>query len=133
LDSKDQTVPDTAKATILLCEDDDAVRRVTERILKRFGYDVLAAAEGTAALSLLEERAGQVDMLITDVVMPGMSGPELARSFQKDYSGTRILFVSGYTADHLDPSDQLGHTIEFLAKPYSSEALLQRVARILGS
>ncbi len=124
---------DAAKATILLCEDDDAVRRVTERILRRFGYEVLAASEGAEAIGLLEGRAGAVDMLITDVVMPGMSGPELARSFQDDFRGTRILFVSGYTADHLDPSDQLGEKVEFLAKPYSSDALLQRVARILNS
>ncbi|MCB9832268.1 MAG: response regulator [Planctomycetes bacterium] len=116
----------------MLCEDDDAVRRVTERILRRFGYAVLSAAHGAEALEVLERHGGLIDMLITDVVMPGMSGPELARAFQSRFRGTRILYVSGYTADHLDPADQLGDRVEFLAKPYSSEALIQRITRILG-
>ena len=122
-------VSDENQVQILLCEDDDAVRHVTERLLQRAGYEVLCAGDGEAALAILATR--DVDLLITDVVMPGMSGPDLAKRFRSEHDGKRVLYVSGYTADRLDPAVELEPGGDFLAKPYSSDALLRRVARLL--
>ena len=116
-------MPNTKLGTILFCEDDDAVRCVTRRILERAGYEVLPATTGDRVVEMMREQGGNVDLLITDVVMPGMSGPELAGRMREEYPGLKVLFVSGFAAEHLEVVEDFGAGAAFLPKPYSSEAL----------
>jgi CheY-like chemotaxis protein len=90
--------------TILLVEDDPAVRRMAAEILRRKGYGVITAPSGADALRIADEHNGRVDLLLTDVVMPGFTGPELARRFFTRFPRARILYVSGYTDDALGNS-----------------------------
>ena len=120
-----------AGRTILLCEDDEQVRRVIERLLRSEGYEVLTASDGRQALGLVEGRSQELDLLITDVVMPGMGGRELARSIQGTFPGMRTLFVSGHTHDDFDLEDLEDPETEFLEKPFQKPELLRRVRRLL--
>jgi len=121
-------------ALILLVEDQDAVRRVAPRLLERLGYRVIAAASGAEALALLSAAPGTVpDLLFSDVVMPGMSGPALVGELQERGIDIPVLFASGYTNDAL-----LAHGLRddhhyFIEKPYSIEGLAARLREILTS
>jgi PAS domain S-box-containing protein len=117
--------------TILLAEDNDAVRLFTARALRDAGYHVLVAADGNEAVDLAREHSGRIALAVLDVVMPGRGGPEAAaliRSFAPD---VRVLFASGYTPDH----DQLpvgpDGTVDFLGKPFQPSQLLALVREIL--
>ena len=124
-------LPAPLTGTILFCEDDDAVRCVTRRILERAGYLVLPATSGDEALHLMESHDGKVDLLITDVVMPGMSGPELASRLRKVAPDLRILFVSGFAAEHLEVVENFGSGAAFLPKPYTSASLSEMAAYLI--
>jgi hypothetical protein len=113
-----------AQGTVLVVEDDSGVRRVTVRILERHGYDVLTAADAAEALELVQSRGGELGLVITDVVMPGMSGLELARRLGETRPDVPVIFVSGYT----DRPDELPDGALFLGKPFTSTGLLQEVA-----
>jgi signal transduction histidine kinase/CheY-like chemotaxis protein len=104
------------RGTVLLVDDDDAVRRLTERMLKAGGYRVLAAASGPDALALA--RTSRFDILLTDMVMPGMSGRELAREISGVYADVRIVYMSGYNPGVPIPASQ------FLSKPFDRNSLL---------
>jgi two-component system cell cycle sensor histidine kinase/response regulator CckA len=116
---------------ILLVEDDAAVRNVTTAVLKRNGYTVLAAPQGDAALDLLKDAATRVDMVITDVVMPGMDGPELLTRLRELRPGLRAMFISGYAGDAIVRRGVLESGVPFLEKPYTVKALTQRVREVL--
>ncbi len=116
-------------ATILLVEDAPAVRDVTRAILERAGYQVLEAAEGESALDLVRGSRERVDLVLSDVVMPGISGQELAARITELDPDTRIVLMSGYT-DTLSPDAPEGSAL--LPKPYTAEALLARLADELG-
>ncbi|MEA2457837.1 MAG: hypothetical protein QOC95_809 [Thermoleophilaceae bacterium] len=107
---------------ILLVEDEEGVRRITARILTESGYTVLSAAHPREALAILGE--GPVDLVLTDVVMPGMSGGMLVARMREDTPRLRAVFMSGYT----DRPDALPRDAEFIAKPFTRQALLERVA-----
>jgi CheY-like chemotaxis protein len=112
--------------TILVVEDEAAVRRLTCRILAREGYRVLEAADGARALAMWDEHAGEIDLLLTDVVMPGMSGKELAERL-----GIEPVFMSGYTDDVM-----LRHGMEGLRlvqKPFDAQTLLGAVRSALDA
>jgi signal transduction histidine kinase/CheY-like chemotaxis protein len=123
--------PERGRGTLLLVDDDDAVRMVSVEQLRMAGYSVFAAASAKEALALLDEHAGAIDLLITDVSMPEMSGLELGHLVRERYPRLPILLMSGY-ADELERGEaQRSLGVAFLAKPFSGDALLREVKRAL--
>ena len=121
----------TGTETILLVEDDDAVRDVTRRILTASGYRVLTAESPETALSLLARRSEPLHLLLTDVVMPGMSGPQLAREVVALVPGIRVLFQSGYSDAAIAQDGAFDGGTALLAKPFSMVSLRQKVRSVL--
>ena len=119
--------------TILVVEDDPQVREVTVRSLRAGGYAVLAAAAGPAALEMDPEELARARLLITDVVMPGLSGRALADKMRFRHPALRVLYVSGYTNDVLVQRGVLDSGIEFLQKPFTAAGLLARVRALLDA
>jgi DNA-binding NtrC family response regulator len=117
---------------VLVVEDDPALRRVAGRILGRAGYRVLVAPSGTDALTICTNAAEHVDVLLSDVVMPEMLGPELVEKARLVRPELRVLFMSGYVhqvaAQHELPGDA-----ELLEKPFTADALLRRVREALDA
>jgi two-component system, cell cycle sensor histidine kinase and response regulator CckA len=112
--------------TILVVEDNTALRSLTERILRTHGYTVLGAANGAQAKRIAEGHPGDIAVMLTDVVMPDNSGPALAQSIRAHRPATKVVFMSGYTANY---SRDAGHA--FLAKPFTSKQLLATVRAVL--
>jgi PAS domain S-box-containing protein len=129
LDSKD--LP-RGMETILLVEDDPALREMAGTLLRRLGYTVWAAANGIEALNLKQQRnIGHIDLLFTDVVMPHMSGRELADRVQSLYPYTKILFTSAYTESAIVHQGVLNKGVTLLQKPFTPSALARKVREIL--
>jgi len=122
----------TGTETVLLVEDEAAVRELTSRVLSSRGFTVLAAADGPEALRLAGGPGRPVDILVTDVVMPGQSGPDLATTLRARWPELPVLFVSGHTDDAVVRHGLLHQTIHFLPKPYVPSELVARVREILG-
>jgi len=118
-------------ATVLLVEDEEIVRTLAQMLLKRLGYSVLTAAHGDEAWSLMRNHDGKIDLLITDVVMPGINGRELAERVVKLHPDMKVLFTSGYTEDVIVHHGVLRDNLNFLGKPYSIQALAEKIAGIL--
>lgn len=119
--------------TILLVEDEDAVRRLASTVLERRGYAVLAGCDGEAALQLAARHTGPLDLLVTDVVMPRMSGPQLAAQLTQARPGLKVLYLSGYTDDTIIHHGVLREGVAFLQKPFSPEALTRKVREVLDA
>lgn len=119
--------------TILLAEDEDAVRTVATAALERRGYRVLAAPDGETALAISQAFSGTIDLLLTDVVMPGMNGRELAEQLERTRTGLRVLFVSGYTDDAVLLQGVSTDERTLLTKPFTAAELTQRVRQALDS
>ena len=119
--------------TILLVDDNEFVLRAAAAFLQDCGYTVLQAADGTAACEAVVDHVGQIDLLVTDVVMPGVSGPEVAERLSALRPGIKILFASGYSDDAVLRRGNLGHAAACLQKPYNREALLQKVRQVLDA
>ncbi|MES1178690.1 MAG: PAS domain S-box protein [Myxococcales bacterium] len=117
--------------TVLLIEDDAVVRQLTARILRRQGYKVLVATQATEALELASDHSTRIDLFLSDVVMPGESGPSVIERLSKVRPRTKVLFVSGYPGDDISRRGVDEASFRFLAKPYSSEQLAQRVRQVL--
>jgi DNA-binding NtrC family response regulator len=117
--------------TILLVEDDDQVRVVARGILRRFGYHVIDARTAGEALLHSEAHAGPIHLLLTDVVMPLMSGPELAKRLVSVRPELRVLCMSGYTDDSVVRHGVLESHIAYLQKPITPDALTARVRAVL--
>jgi two-component system, cell cycle sensor histidine kinase and response regulator CckA len=117
--------------TILLVEDEEAVRRLCHSILARRGYHVLEAANGEEALAVIARRRCTIHLLLTDVVMPHMSGPELAARVRETCRGVRILYMSGHADKSLVHHGALDPGIDLVEKPFEAEALLLRVRAAL--
>ena len=125
------SVAGEATETVLVVEDDPSMRRMTERILRRTGYEVIGSPGGRDALRQLESRSGDVDLLLTDVVMPEMSGTELASRAGALYPDLNILLMSGYVdRPGVGP---LQDGAELLEKPFRAEDLLEKVRSVLES
>jgi two-component system cell cycle sensor histidine kinase/response regulator CckA len=118
--------------TILLVEDDPAVRRMAAEVLLSAGYRVLAAPSGADALRMAAKHEGRMDLLLTDVVMPGMTGPEFVRQFIVQSPSSRILYMSGYTDDAIEKHGVRGRMVRVLQKPFTHESLAQSVREALG-
>ncbi len=118
--------------TILLVEDEVFVREATMEVLESAGYHVVMAASATEALEAYRTCSGTVDLLLADVVMPGMSGRELAERFKTLCPGGRVLLMSGY-ADQLPLFKSSPHCNAYLGKPFSMTALLKGVREILDT
>ncbi len=116
---------------ILLVEDEDFVRDVTLEILKDAGYSVIPARNGHEALQVSHERQGAIHLVMTDMVMPGMNGRQLAESLRNSRPDTRVLFTSGYTDDAAFFDGALDDRTPFLQKPFSADALLRKVRETL--
>jgi signal transduction histidine kinase len=117
--------------SVLLVEDDPSVRGLVGQTLRKRGYTVLEADNGEEALRLVRERSSSVDLLITDVLMPGISGKELSDQLQIQHPSMKVLFVSGYTENTIVHHGVLEPGVAFLSKPFTSPMLMQRVREVL--
>ena len=113
--------------TVLVVEDHEAVRRLAADVLRAHGYKVLLAEHGQEAIALVEARGGGVDLLLTDVIMPRMSGREVATALQQRVPTLSVLFMSGYTQTAIVQNGALESGLQFLAKPFTPGELLTRV------
>jgi CheY-like chemotaxis protein len=116
-----------ATETLLLVEDEDAVRNLARRILTRHGYEVIEARNGLEALAMCAGHTGEIHLVVTDVVMPGMGGGELARRLETARPGVPVMLMSGYTDDEIVRHGIAEAREWFLEKPFSPDALLRKV------
>jgi PAS domain S-box-containing protein len=123
----------TGTETVLLVEDEEALLTLCRRLLERLGYTVLAAGSSQEAIRLVEEHAGDIHLVITDVVMPEMSGGDLWRRLNALRPGLKCLFMSGYTANVIAHRAILEEGVHFLQKPFSVEALAAKVREALSA
>jgi CheY-like chemotaxis protein len=117
--------------TVLLVEDQHAVRPLLRRLLEDAGFHVIEASNGVEALVRSREHEGNVDILVTDVVMPGMSGPELAVQLRRVNPGLKTLLVSGYAQEVIEDQSPLEAGTAFLQKPFKPDLLVQKVRAVL--
>jgi PAS domain S-box-containing protein len=127
---RSETVVAFGKGNVMVVEDHSEVRQFATAILKSLGYRVIEAESGAEALMLFE-RNERVDLLLTDVVMPGTSGPELAAHMERLRPGIKVLYMSGYTADKIAHIGTLDPKVDFIQKPFSSSHLGSKVREIL--
>jgi len=118
--------------TVLVVEDQDAVRRLATAILKSAGYRVLSAADGSEALALEAQHQGPIDLALTDVVLPGMTGKQLADRLKVVRPEIKVLFTSGYPRDVIADRGVVDRDVAYLAKPYSPDELAAKVREVLG-
>lgn len=119
--------------TVLVAEDEEAVRQIIEKALDAHGYRVLSARDGAEALERASAYAGQIELLVTDVVMPDMNGRELSRRLVETRPNLRTLYLSGYTDDAILHRGVLQQGVAFLQKPFSLRALARKVRDVLES
>src|SRR5205809_934770 len=125
--------PARGSETVLLAEDEPAVRAIAQQALERHGYTVLAAPSGAAALALAAQHAATIDLLLTDVVMPGMSGRDLADRLTAQRPGIRVLYISGYTDNAIVRHGMLEPGLAYLQKPFRPDALVRKVREVLDA
>jgi len=117
--------------TILIVDDESAVREVTKTILSRTGYNTLVADDGPAALALFVERSAEIDVVVTDLVMPALSGSLLVQVLRKMASKVKIIICSGQPVDDMPAQLRTIGVQGYLTKPYTHETLLRMVDRVL--
>ena len=132
-DAPGPAAPTTVRGneTILLVEDDEQVRVMSSAILRRHGYDVLDARNGAEALVLSQKFRGPIDLLLTDLVMPKMSGPELAECLRPVRPAMRVIYLSGYTEESIVQYGPAEAGLVFLQKPITPDALVLQVRAVL--
>jgi PAS domain S-box-containing protein len=132
----DLAVPHTLEEgseTVLLVDDDDMVRALATEILRRCGYTLLAAGHGEEAVRISSAFGGPIDLLVTDVVMPGMSGIELAGRLTASIPSLKVIYITGYTATSLDRAGILKAGVNLLQKPFSPASLAKKVREVLDA
>lgn len=117
--------------TLLLVDDEAAVGRILRLLLEPLGYCLLSADSGPAALHVAQAHEGPIHLLVSDVLMPGMNGPELARQLVKERPDTKVLFVSGFCDDVIDRDGLPDGCVHFLGKPYKRQSLAEKVRSVL--
>jgi hypothetical protein len=117
--------------TILVVEDSEDLRLLTHQILEKKGFTILSASNGEDALRLCQTHPGQIHLLLSDIIMPGMTGPELWKTLLENRPEMRVLFVSGYSAGEVSEIPPLQQSLPFLQKPFSGNALLEKVQEAL--
>ncbi|MEQ1911924.1 MAG: response regulator, partial [Vicinamibacterales bacterium] len=122
-------LPHAELLTILVVDDEDGIRELAKRLLERLGYTVLVAATADEALRLSDETSS-IDILLTDVVMPGASGPDLAAHLVERRPGLKVIYMSGYTEHPLVRHAALAPGFAFLSKPYTSETLVGKIREL---
>lgn len=129
--TEEQTKVDlTGVGTILLVEDEDAVRVFSARALKNKGYQLFEARSGEEAMLVLEKEGDKIDVMVTDVVMPQMDGPTLYKNMHGRWPNVQVIFVSGYTEDRLREQFSSGDEIHFLGKPFTLKQLASKVKEV---
>ena len=118
--------------TILVAEDSESLREMAEEYLESIGYTVLSAVSGEKALQRAKDFQGPIHLLLTDVVMPEMSGPELANHMSSLRPGVKIIFTSGYTDDAMARQGILDQNVAFIQKPYRPKALAKKIRQVLN-
>jgi CheY-like chemotaxis protein len=131
LDDRPATERPFGTETVLLVEDEPAVRKLAQKILTRHGYTVMAVGSGGEALATARAHRGRIDLLLTDVVMPGMNGRELHDALKKLRPEVRVLFMSGYAASIIAQHGVLDRHTAFLQKPFTVESLTLKVRQML--
>jgi CheY-like chemotaxis protein len=121
-----------ASGTVLLVEDEPAVRELMREALSGQGFTVLVAGTGEEALEIAARHPGGLRLVVTDVVMPKLGGAEVARRLAAANPGLRVLFVSGYTADAIVHHGVLAPGLDYLQKPFGPSALVDKVREVLG-
>jgi len=129
---KVETTP-TGKEVVLLVEDELTILEVATDMLQTLGYTVFAANSPDEAVSLAELHASEIDLLLTDVIMPKMNGKDLSDYLKSLYPNLKTLFMSGYTAENIDKHGLLGEGIFFMHKPFSIQQLSEKVRETLDS
>ncbi|MFQ5537176.1 MAG: response regulator [Gemmatimonadota bacterium] len=124
-------MPERPKEKVLVVDDDPAVLRVASKVLERAGYEVFEANSGSEAMEIMESRNGDIDLLLTDVVMPGMSGRQLGELARTRFPDVRILYMSAYTEDEVILQGVRVAEVDFISKPFTVEGLRGKVREIL--
>ena len=117
----------------MLVEDDESVRNLSRLVLEERGYTVLAAESGAKALETFGPLAAAIDLVVTDVIMPQMSGAELVTRLQEMHPSVKVLYVSGYTEEATIHRGVLLEGVDFLQKPFTPEALARKVREVLDA
>jgi hypothetical protein len=123
----------SAGETVLVCEDEPAIREVTRRLLARHGYEVILAEDGMDAIRLARTRAGPLDLLLTDVVMPQVLGRDVAEAIRAVRPEVKVLYMSGYARPVLAGTGTLEAGVNLLEKPFSEAVLLTAVREVLDA
>jgi CheY-like chemotaxis protein len=121
----------TGHGTVLLAEDETALRVLAAETLKRLGYHVLAAGNGLEALVAADQYEGEIDIVVTDIVMPRMGGPELVEKLRRKRPGVHVIFMSGYTEAAVLENANIGKDAVLLNKPFSTEILVRKMREVL--
>jgi two-component system cell cycle sensor histidine kinase/response regulator CckA len=119
--------------TILIVEDDEMIRKLLKRVLGQFGYQTLEAENGKKALQVCDRHKGDIDLLLTDVIMPGISGKKLADLFKEKYPDKKTLFISGYTDREIKQQNLQKDNLEIIQKPISPDELGEKIREVLDS
>ncbi len=131
--SPSENRPLTGRETVLLVEDEDMIRDLVRHLLESHGYTVMTASRGEEAVDLAEQHAGPIDLLVTDVVMPGLSGRELADRLARSRANLRVLYMSGYTYNEIGRHGVLESDIAFIQKPFSPDGLMRKIREVLDT
>ena len=123
---------ETGTETILVVEDQDSVRAFAVVALKQCGYHVIEASDGNEAITVAQQYPGEIHLLLTDVVMPGINGKDSSERLKAMRRNLKVLFMSGYTADLVAQRGVLDRDIAFLRKPFSPDELSAKVREVLS-
>lgn len=117
--------------TILLVEDDAVIRKVTSKILRRLGYNVLIAENGNMAIDIFQEKSKEIDLLLTDIIMPKMNGKELSDHIRQTHPDIKILYMSGYEENVISKHGILNEGLNFISKPFNSSKLSRKIREVI--
>jgi CheY-like chemotaxis protein len=133
LESAPELQSQSSQFTILLVEDEDFVRNVTREVLEISGYRVLEAIDAEGGIELYNQFGDEIDLLLTDLIMPGLNGRELANKLSEAGSTIKVIFMSGYTDNAVIREDLSNLESNYLQKPFTLDSLIAKVGEVLGS